>query len=192
MTKCVRKLVAASFAMGIAAACIGACARAEHAPPATPRADDDVAGKKAREPSLETRPADVPTSGSSVPDTSTTTATPSPTPPKPPAKNGGAAPPADEPKPTREAALRSARSEVEQAQRELDLAMSTCTSACKALGSMERATGHLCELASEHDDRAHCEDAKASVLKARAKIKATCGSCPGGPSLERGAPIPSR
>jgi hypothetical protein len=92
----------------------------------------------------------------------------------------------------REAALRTARAEVDQARRDLETSMSDCTAACRALGSMERATGHLCDLATERDDRARCEDAKTAVQRARDRIRASCTSCPGGPSLDKTAPIPSR
>jgi hypothetical protein len=89
-------------------------------------------------------------------------------------------------------ALRAARTEVDQAQRDLEASMSDCANACRALGSMERATGHLCDLATDRDDRRRCEDAKTAVLRAREKIRAACGSCPNGPSLDKTAPIPSR
>src|SRR5690349_17135316 len=70
----------------------------------------------------------------------------------------GDAPPASAPQPgeargeprgDRQAALRAARSEILSAQRELEASQSDCAAACRALGSMERATGHLCDLASE-------------------------------------------
>ena len=48
-----------------------------------------------------------------------------------------------------------------------------------------------CDLATAADDVRRCEDAKTKVLGARDRIKKTCGSCPGGPSLDKGAPIPS-
>jgi hypothetical protein len=92
----------------------------------------------------------------------------------------------------REAALRNARAELSQAERDLELSASDCTAACRALASMERATGHLCDLASDLPDRRSCEDAKTKVLAARDRIRASCGTCPNGPTLEHGAPIPSR
>ena len=92
----------------------------------------------------------------------------------------------------REAALRGARSEVERAQRELESGMGECSAACRALGSMERATGHLCALAAESEDRRRCEDAKTLVQRARDRVRAACGTCPNGPSIERSAPIPSQ
>jgi len=56
---------------------------------------------------------------------------------------------------------------------------------------MERAAGHLCDLASTPQDRALCDDAKQKVLSARERVRSTCGGCPGGPSVDRDAPIPS-
>jgi len=91
----------------------------------------------------------------------------------------------------REAALRSARTDLERAERELQSSASDCAAACRALASMERATGHLCDLASGPSDRTRCEDAKTKVLAARDRIRASCGVCAGGPTLEHGARIPS-
>jgi hypothetical protein len=91
----------------------------------------------------------------------------------------------------RTAALGRARSDLDAAERELQTSAGDCANACRALGSMERATGHLCELASSLEDRRRCEEAKTKVLAARDRVRGTCGACPGGPSLERSAPIPS-
>jgi hypothetical protein len=91
----------------------------------------------------------------------------------------------------RESSLRAARSEVDRARGQLEASMSDCTSACRALASLERATGHLCDLATAIEDRRKCEDAKTRVYLARDKIRASCGSCPGGPVLDKSAPIPS-
>jgi hypothetical protein len=170
--------------------CIGSCAErsgapAKSSPPAeSPPAQEhyNVDTKKERDRSEEERPAT----------DSTTTLPSTPEAPRPsPAPTQPSVTPADGAE-RRTRALRAARTEVEQAQRELEASMNDCAAACRALGSMERATGHLCELATEHDDRRRCEDAKTAVLRAREKIRASCGSCPGGPSLEKTAPIPSR
>jgi hypothetical protein len=88
-------------------------------------------------------------------------------------------------------ALRSASSEVESSQRELDLAGSDCRNACRALGSMDRAAGRLCELSQGPDEGNRCNDAKQRVYSARDRVRTSCGSCPNGPSVERAAPIPS-
>jgi hypothetical protein len=111
-------------------------------------------------------------------------------PPPPPPPPG--APPVSTEEQGVGAALRASRSELSRAEAQLEASQSDCTSACRALASMERATGHLCDMASEHDDRRTCEDAKTKVLRARDRIRSSCGSCPDGPSLDRGAPIPSR
>jgi hypothetical protein len=76
---------------------------------------------------------------------------------------------------------------VEAAQRELDLAGSDCVAACRALGSMERATARLCTL-----EEASCEDVRQRLLRSRERVRASCGGCPGGPSVNPDAPIPSR
>jgi hypothetical protein len=89
-------------------------------------------------------------------------------------------------------ALRDSRADLSRAQRDLEASMSDCRSACHALASMERATGHVCSMATDHDDRRTCEDAKTTVLRARDRIRASCGTCPDGASLDRTAPIPSR
>lgn len=92
---------------------------------------------------------------------------------------------------SRSMALQSASSEVESSQRELDVAGSDCRNACRALGSMDRAAGRLCELSQGPDEGRRCDDAKRRVYSARDRVKTTCGSCPNGPSVERAAPIPS-
>jgi hypothetical protein len=92
---------------------------------------------------------------------------------------------------SREATLGRARSDLDAAQRELDVAASDCAAACRALGSMDRATLHLCGLAQVDDERMRCEDAKTKVRGARDKVRTTCGSCPGGVTVDRNAPVPS-
>ena len=92
---------------------------------------------------------------------------------------------------SREVTLGRARGELETAQRELDVAASDCAAACRALGSMDRATLHLCGLAQVDDERLRCEDAKTKVRGARDKVRTTCGSCPGGITVDRNAPVPS-
>ena len=93
---------------------------------------------------------------------------------------------------SREASIRRAGAEFDAAQRALEAAAGDCASACRALGSMDRAAGHMCELASDVDDRRRCEAAKTRVQAARDRVRTTCGTCPGGPSVERSAPIPSQ
>ncbi len=93
--------------------------------------------------------------------------------------------------PAREVTLGKARSDLDVAQRELDVAAGDCVAACRALGSMDRATGHLCGLAQATDERTRCEDAKTKVRGARDKVRTTCGTCPGGVTVDRNAPVPS-
>ena len=107
-------------------------------------------------------------------------------PPPPPGAPAGMAQPG-----SRALVMRQAAIELDVAEREILVASGDCRSACRALGSMDRATGHLCELAVEPDDRDRCDDAKAKLLVARDRVRSTCGSCPGGASVERAAPIPS-
>jgi|GEM_PF-640504 len=107
--------------------------------------------------------------------------------PASPAQPGGGGSAATE----RSTALRSASNEVESSQRELDVAGSDCRNACRALGSMDRAAGRLCELSQGSDEGYRCNDAKQRVYSARDRVRTTCGSCPNGPSVERAAPIPS-
>jgi hypothetical protein len=91
----------------------------------------------------------------------------------------------------RSLALQSAASDVESSQRELDVAAGDCRNACRALGSMDRAAGRLCELSQGSDEGRRCDEAKQRVYSARDRVKTTCGVCPGGPSVDRTAPIPS-
>lgn len=94
---------------------------------------------------------------------------------------GGAAPaptktPGDAPTgsaKTEDRAVR-ARTELDDGERSLDATTSECGSACKALASMERAQAALCEVGTPKE----CEDAKARVEKARAKVKGAGCSCP--------------
>lgn len=83
------------------------------------------------------------------------------------------------------------RGELDRAQRELDIAGGDCRNACRALGSMDRAAGRLCELARSSDERDRCGEASTKVKTARDKVKRTCGSCPD-VTVERDAAIPSR
>jgi len=93
---------------------------------------------------------------------------------------------------SRSVAIQSASREVEASQRELDVAGSDCRNACRALGSMDRAAGRLCELSQGDGEPQRCEDAKRRVYSARDRVKTTCGTCADGTTVERAAPIPSR
>jgi hypothetical protein len=73
------------------------------------------------------------------------------------------------------------------ARAEEDLAMSTrrdCATACRALGSMERATARICDLADTPDDRRKCDDAKKKLADAKQRIRASCSICSDGTKLD--------
>jgi len=55
------------------------------------------------------------------------------------------------------------------------LSTDNCGIACKALASMKRATEHLCELSG--DDPGSCDDAKARLDRATARVREVCGEC---------------
>jgi hypothetical protein len=55
------------------------------------------------------------------------------------------------------------------------LSTDSCGVACKALASMKRATEHLCELST--DDPASCDDARARLDRATARVREVCGEC---------------
>ena len=85
-----------------------------------------------------------------------------------------------------------ASSDIEAAQRELDVAGSSCQNACRALGSMDRAAGHLCQLTREENTQDRCDDAKRRLYNARDKVRGSCGTCPDNqPATDRNAPVPS-
>jgi hypothetical protein len=94
--------------------------------------------------------------------------------------------------PGRALAIQSASRDVEQSQRELDVAGSDCKNACRALGSMDRAAGRLCELSRGDGEPGRCDDAKRRVYSARDRVRTTCGTCADGTTVDRAAPIPSR
>jgi hypothetical protein len=74
-----------------------------------------------------------------------------------------------------------ARADLDRAERELEASTGDCAAACRALGSMERATRHLCDLvASSPEDAPRCDDAQRKVRAARDHVRSTCGACPGG------------
>jgi hypothetical protein len=89
------------------------------------------------------------------------------------------------------AELRNARHDLDTARRDLEASQGDCANVCRALSSLERVTAHFCALASSNSDRSACEDAKARVYKARARIKESCGTCANGASLDANAPLNS-
>ncbi len=84
-----------------------------------------------------------------------------------------------------------ASTELARAVHQLEASAGDCGTACRALGSMERATAHLCGMAASSADADICQDARTKVLSGRARVEASCGDCPAGPSLDPNAPIPS-
>jgi hypothetical protein len=74
---------------------------------------------------------------------------------------------------------------------EHDVATGDCPTACRALGSMERSVVFLCAANTSTDDADRCANGRRHVLSARHRIRTNCGGCPGGPSVEPDAPIPS-
>jgi hypothetical protein len=75
--------------------------------------------------------------------------------------------------------------------RDLEAAGGQCPIACRALGSMDRAAGRLCSLATSADEKLVCAEAKAKLLAARAKVRQACGACPNGTVVDPDAPCPS-
>lgn len=71
------------------------------------------------------------------------------------------------------ASLAAARGDLDRAAADLEAGLAECTSACRALASMERAAAHLCEL----DGATECSSAKERVERARAKVKSSGCSC---------------
>lgn len=83
-------------------------------------------------------------------------------------------------------ALSQALAELELWSRSVELSLSSCEMACRALGSMERAAKQVCVLS---DDRQRCDDATRRLREARARVRASCGECRGGPTTEPDAPL---
>jgi len=59
-----------------------------------------------------------------------------------------------------------------------------CSTACKALRSMNNAAEQLCSLAQDDRERERCARAKERVRAATQRVKDSCGQCAGGPALE--------
>jgi len=94
----------------------------------------------------------------------------------PPAERAPDAPAATDPR------ARYARANVQlsEARRQLDVAAGQrdCANACRALESMERAAGQICELARSTEERRTCRAAEDQVGSARERVKNACGECP--------------
>lgn len=161
---------------------MGCAAQSAKSPPSSAASEPPQAqagyGQPAAYPSTPAQPAPLPEASPPPPP---------PPPPSTPGQPGGAASGAT----SRSMAVQGAANEVDSSQRELDLAAGDCRNACRALGSMDRAAGRLCELSQGSDEGRRCDDAKRRVYSARDRVKTTCGTCPNGPSVERRDPIPS-
>src|SRR5258708_4273355 len=72
-----------------------------------------------------------------------------------------------------------ARAQLWEARRKLDIATGQrdCANACRALDSMERALGQLCDLARSPEERRTCGSAEDQVRSARERVKNACGEC---------------
>jgi hypothetical protein len=173
--------------VGVLVAVLPGCGAAPVQPAAVAPAPEPVVA------AVGERPAEAADAPSSVSKSIVVQAPPPPPPPSAPM--GGAPAPAVVAVP----ATPPVRGGGSAAQRELALALQQlqasagdCATACRALGSMERATAHLCALAtSASESQDTCQDARSKVLSGRDRVEASCGECPGGPSLDRNAPIPS-
>jgi type IV secretory pathway VirB10-like protein len=183
-----------TLALAVAATC-GACAVAKSgsAPSAEPGASPAAYGQPGSPSGSPPAPGQYapappppPPSAEAAPVTPTTPGSPSSS--TPAAPNGGAGSSAT----SRSVAILGASREVESSQRELDVAGGDCRNACRALGSMDRAAGRLCELSQGNGEPQRCDDAKRRVYSARDRVKNNCGTCADGTTVDRGAPIPSR
>ena len=168
-----------SSAFLVPLAMMTACAAASKAPPSA--APEAAAPAGYGQPGSYAQQPGYPPPGAQP---SQTTPAPAPEPASPAKPGGGGAT-------SRSMALQGATTDLESSQRELDVAAGDCRNACRALGSMDRAAGKMCELAQGEGEGRRCDDAKKRVYSARDRVKTTCGACPGGPSVERTAPIPS-
>jgi hypothetical protein len=108
-----------------------------------------------------------------------------PAPPPPPTQPGGreyAQPPQSSQMPS------DPWLEFQSAQIQMNASTSDCAVACKALASIDRATGHVCAMTAASD---HCTTARETLKSARRKVRAECTVCPQGPSVDPDGPIPS-
>ncbi len=92
---------------------------------------------------------------------------------------------------TPRAGIAGARMELAGANQAFEASTGNCVAACRALGSMDRATGRLCSLATSQEDARVCDESKARLARAREQVRTACGSCPGGPPVNPNAPLPS-
>lgn len=183
-----------AIVLGLTGALVGACAMGGGRAP-------DAKSSAPREPSAGASQAQGAVPASAAPAQPTTTAPPEPQgpfapPPPPVAKEEKRAEKPDAPgaggsaQPSRQMALARAGDDFDRSQRELDVAAGDCRNACRALGSMDRAAGHICELSRGSPETNRCDEAKKKLYSARDRVKSTCGACDG-VSVDRNAPVPS-
>jgi hypothetical protein len=110
-----------------------------------------------------------------------------------PSRDEAAAPPAPVVSPSTQEAPATMAGQVAADLRraEHEIAAGDCPTACRALGSMERAVAFLCAVNQSADEVDRCANARRHLASARRRIRTTCGGCPGGPSVEPDAPVPS-
>jgi len=65
------------------------------------------------------------------------------------------------------------RSDFERAEQQVNASIGDCTTACRALASMESAAHHLCDLG----DDSECRAAQQRVVAARDRVERACGKC---------------
>jgi hypothetical protein len=72
-----------------------------------------------------------------------------------------------------------ANAQLTEARRQFDIAAGQrdCANACRALDSMERAAGQICELARSAEERRTCKAVEDQVGSARDRIRSACGEC---------------
>jgi tRNA A-37 threonylcarbamoyl transferase component Bud32 len=72
-----------------------------------------------------------------------------------------------------------AQTDFEDASRAVELAGNDCAQLCKALSSMSRAAERLCELTKDggDDGQRRCNDARAKLEAARARVREKCPAC---------------
>ncbi|HEU4404943.1 MAG TPA: hypothetical protein VFS43_06585 [Polyangiaceae bacterium] len=155
-----------TFAALALCASLGACAMRKDAEPAS------AAPPPAAEPP--------PPPPGAYPGSTTPAGTPSPTPP-----SSTEGPPG-----TAEKGADSLWVEFERFDREVALSTGDCATACRALGSLERAAKRVCEGAAQLGEGGRCGEATKRLREARGRVRAACTRCAGGPSTDPDAPAP--
>lgn len=80
--------------------------------------------------------------------------------------------------------------EFERVDREVALSTGDCATACRALGSLERAAKRVCEGSAQLGEAARCGDAMRRLRDARGRVRSACTRCADGPSTDPDAPSP--